>query len=479
MTDVAIGRASKAPASVARTLSLDPLSLFSILFASHLLFVVLAGPTHLVFWRDSRHAIFYWPLLLLALASLARPRSLSLLTCMVLVRLVEYAATTPVKSNNFTVSAFTALALVTSALYTLFADRKLSRDKLLKAFAPVARDILLIMYFYGIFHKINSDFLNPQVSCAVALYKPLAGRIGLQDWPIGQYVAIYGTFVIEFLAMALLLSRRWKFWGFAIGIPFHLIIGFTGYAFYMDFSLVCLSLYALFLPQEYFLRVNRFLAQWLTAAPGSLLRVGLLAVPGALFVVTLLAGPFIQDEDLSPHHAMPAFAVVGGLFYLSILIFCPVTHVDRQIFAFRYANPVLVIVPLLFFLNGASPYIGFKTESSISMFSNLATEGGKSNHLLLPRPPYIFPYQADLATILSASSPALSKYIGPNLQIVEYDLDHFLASAPDTDITFEKNGQTFDHVEPTDNQYLGTNWLFRQLLAFKPVDWSQPKPCTH
>ena len=32
----------------------------------------------------------------------------------------------------------------------------------------VARYLLAIMYFYGIFHKINTDFLNPQVSCAVA-----------------------------------------------------------------------------------------------------------------------------------------------------------------------------------------------------------------------------------------------------------------------------------------------------------------------
>ncbi len=45
----------------------------------------------------------------------------------------------------------------------------------------VARALLAIMYFYGIFHKINTDFLDPRVSCAVALYMPLADGFGLQN----------------------------------------------------------------------------------------------------------------------------------------------------------------------------------------------------------------------------------------------------------------------------------------------------------
>jgi hypothetical protein len=57
---------------------------------------------------------------------------------------------------------------------------------------------------------------------------------------------------------------------------------------------------------------------------------------------------------------------------------------------------------MLAFLNGTTPYLGFKTIVSYSMFSNLRTEGGQSNHLLIPSEQFfLFSYQNDLAFVRS------------------------------------------------------------------------------
>jgi hypothetical protein len=65
----------------------------------------------------------------------------------------------------------------------------------------------------------------------------------------------------------------------------------------------------------------------------------------------------------------------------------------------------LSLVPVIFFLNGASPYLGLKTESSIAMFSNLHTEGHQTNHLLTGQLPFAASYQNDTVRILGSNSP--------------------------------------------------------------------------
>jgi len=457
----------------AAQLRLDTLSLFTIVYAAHLLFDALAFPAELEFWRYRfPTSISLIGMVALALGALAWPRSIGLMLGMMAARLLFYVLHAPVDSNNVTISSFAAFAVAASACYLAIRDRKVDRVVLTQTIAPLMRDLLLIMYFYGVLHKINSDFLNPTVSCAVALYKPLMSPFGLQNWTFGQFGAIYSTFIVECVAIVLLLSRRWKFWGLAIGIPFHLIIGFSGYAFYMDFSLLCLSLYVPFLPQEYFVRVNEALRK----LPGTT-RVILMCLPAPLFAATLIAGRVLSPSHPWAVHAMPLFGLIAGIVYLSILIYCPIG--TARVSRFRYLSPAFALLSTLFLLNGFSPYIGFKTESSVAMFSNLRTEDRRTNHLLITRLPYLFSYQDHLVTILSSSAPELQPYIGPNRQIVEYDLHRLLARNPGMNVRFAKDGVIFDHVDATDNQYLATNWLFRQLLIFKPVDWTQPKPCTH
>ena len=61
---------------------------------------------------------------------------------------------------------------------------------------------------------------------------------------------------------------------------------------------------------------------------------------------------------------------------------------------------------LILFLFGFQNYLGLATAGTFSMFSNLETEGGKSNHILLRTNPFeIFPYQKELVEIVKFNPP--------------------------------------------------------------------------
>jgi hypothetical protein len=67
----------------------------------------------------------------------------------------------------------------------------------------------------------------------------------------------------------------------------------------------------------------------------------------------------------------------------------------------RWAGaPVAWAIPAVAVFNGATPYLGLKTVANYSMFSNLRTEGGRTNHLIVPAGRFALAgYQEDLARI--------------------------------------------------------------------------------
>jgi hypothetical protein len=64
----------------------------------------------------------------------------------------------------------------------------------------------------------------------------------------------------------------------------------------------------------------------------------------------------------------------------------------------RRRTPVwLFTFPALLLLHGLTPYLGLRTAGNFSMFSNLRTEGIRSNHLLLGSNPLkLWGYQEDV-----------------------------------------------------------------------------------
>ena len=269
-------------------------------------------------------------------------------------------------------------------------DRELPYEQL----RVVARALLAVMYFYGVFHKINTDFLNPDVSCATALYRPLAGPFGLGDHIVGQYLAIISTFVVETIAIVCLYWRRFFWVGLLVSLPFHFIIPLSGYSWYMDFSSLVFALYMLAVPREVASGLYSTGTSLLRSVPrlrpgiSGLLVLGLawIAAIGVAWVIGLQ----YPDRSLALlwHSAwLLVWTLFGGVSMIFIIRAALLQQPYRVPPNQGHQSRWVYIFPAVLFLSCTSPYIGLKTESSIAMFSNLHTEGGVSNHLLFPPAP--------------------------------------------------------------------------------------------
>ncbi|HXV29096.1 MAG TPA: thiol-disulfide oxidoreductase, partial [Sinorhizobium sp.] len=349
----------------------------------------------------------------------------------------------------------------------------------------VARALLAIMYFYGIFHKINTDFLDPTVSCAVGLYVPLASPFGLEDNLFGRYLAIYATFVIEAIAIISLYWKRYFAVGFILALVFHYIIPISAYSWYMDFSSLVFALYVLSIPtpasrtlygislgvtnalRENFGRIG-------TLIPG----VALLTVATGIVVLLTLVFPGRSFNIIVHSVWVLSWAVVGGV-AMVVLTYVALRNLPCEDVAAPRPPAWVYVVPGLFFLSCLSPYVGLKTESSINMFSNLHTEAGQTNHLLFSSPPYLFNYQNEVVKVVDSSVPLWVRQSQAGNYHILHDLKRQLRWYPDAWVTYVKDGVTVTRATAASLADEMPNILERKLLLFKLVDFSRPKVCTH
>ncbi len=434
-------------------------------------------------------AAITWGALVTAGLLMMNPRKTALLALLAALMITQYLLRLPVIGNNQTIAFFmnTGILVALAAQALQNKTRGGRRDSIYEQVRVIARALLAIMYFYGIFHKINLDFLNPAVSCASALYQPLTRPFGLHDSTLGMYGAIAATFIVETIAIVCLYWRRFFWVGILVTLPFHYVIPISGYSWYMDFSSLVFALYMLSVPRE--------VASGLYSSGVALVRrlprlrpgvSALLALGAALLmasaIVIALSNFFPGRGERYLWHSvwLLVWAVFGGVAMVLIVraALLELPYRDQEM---RVSQPWWVYaIPTILFVNCMSPYIGLKTESSIAMFSNLHTEGGVSNHLLFRRPPYLFNYQSRAARIIDSSEPEIREVAkGGNYGMVEHDIALRLAYDPQRWITYEIQGQRYERV--TDATFSGERptWIESKLLAFKYIDWARPKVCTH
>ena len=424
-------------------------------------------------------------LLIMSGAGIVMPRLWPVLIINSLVYALGYYAKSPVASNNQTTAFFVSIVILAGATVALFGwlrNRDIDwREALFAAISGPGRWLLAILYFWGIYHKINADFLNPEVSCAVVLYRTLAIDFGLADWRLGHYGAIYATFLIEGIAMILLFSPRYKRIGMIVGIPFHIIIGWTGYAFYKDFSTIVLVMYAMFLPASALRAAVDDAEKWAGSREraGAFGRIALFA-SFAVFLAAL--GIFSDVYRAVPTHEgyVWAFSIYALLFYAFGVFYTPWKAKGDPMWDFAIRPVWLAVVPVAFFLNGASPYLGLKTEGSIAMFSNLHTENNQTNHLLTGQLPFAAGYQNDTIRILGSNDPAFdARFANNDRTWVRYQFDALISQQNDLEVQIDHNGVLTNTADGWTNTFLTTPKWLRKYLIFKPIDYERPKVCTH
>lgn len=478
------------------------LPVFAGLWAAAVLFHYAAYPNSLI-------GIIPTVMMLAAVWVLFRPSSLVRFLAMVSLQVAAVAYSYPGGvSNHWLFAAFLNLAILLAAGVLVLSRReRLTPANLFLTFAPAGRAALLVLYFFAVLHKLNWDFLNPEVSCATALYTEMATAYTLPapGWLMGMLPTM--TLVAEFAIPLLLLIPRTRVAGVLLGVCFHAALATSPAHTYSDFSSTVYAGYFLFLPYDFAgsLRKDwsasafgRWVAwQWDEGWLRHLVRAGL------FLMVALIAvnwwhqahyGPALFTR-LAPSTLRTALIVVWCLYALTILAVLlratwavPISRNTRPLLAARPQHAALVavpfvIVPLLLF-NGLNPYFGLKTESSFSMFSNLRTEGGQTNHLFIPTETQVFDYQKDLVEVLASSDPVLQG-IADDEHALLFPYSEFrnrVALKKRASVTYLRNGQRHEVARIGKDPVLAQPIPFheRKLLDFRLVDtYEEGFRCEH
>jgi len=479
------------PASHAREhVAADGLTAFSPVWAAAAIFSLAGDRTMLLFRGGAVLGLISWVAISIALLLIWRPRLTPLLVLLAGVMATRYAIAMPVAGNNKMIAAFMngGILLICAHAALRYSDSQRMREDIYENMRVVARALLATMYFYGIFHKINTDFLDPKVSCAVALYMPLADGFGLQNSVAGKFLAIWSTFIVEAIAIVSLYWKRWFAVGLLLALIFHFVIPISVYSWYMDFSSLVLALYILSVPREvseqFYDRCARLFRQLRErfGTLGQALPFGVV-IGGAVAVVAVLS-VFSHQAHVAPSHAYQSVWVLMWVVYGGVTM---LLLADTAIHHLPWRGTVgpsrplwLYAVPATLFVICTAPYIGLRTEASIAMFSNLHTEAGTTNHLLIKEPLALFPYQSDVAMIKASSDPDLQRFADRKQGLVMFSLKEWLRKKPEQWVTYELNGVRYEKATAQSlGAFTHASLLERKVLIFKPVDFARPKVCTH
>jgi hypothetical protein len=433
---------------------------------------------------------------LLAVLVLFRPSSTASFVALLLAHLAYVFEKMPHIPNHSLLAAcidLTILSAVAVQAGRLFgrASGAIDRGDVYRSFAPVVRIELLVLYFFVVFHKFNDGFFDKDSSCGAFMYLRLAREYPLlptADWM--QWSAIFLTILIEAAIPILLVVRGWRLAGLLLAFAFHFSLAMDPGDVVFNFSAILVAIFFLFLPDDFPEALGRTLSPLRSRLHAmSLHRVRYLALKtaGYIFVAALLALLIFRDA-INTGLTFEASRVVW-VAYAAFIVALFATTLGRSRVHFQSASellrapvPALLIFPVLMAANGLLPYFGTKTETAFAMYSNLRTEGGYSNHWVMPASLQVWGYQRDLVTIRRISVPRIQRLANRGYQWPYFEFKWLVRDYPDASLTYEHNGVVKRLKRIKDDPELAApdSYLQRKFMKFRPVPRDVERtPCIH
>jgi predicted DCC family thiol-disulfide oxidoreductase YuxK len=411
------------------------------------------------------HGLVYgrpsWDLILLFVISaiaLLRPDRTAALFVLALTGADSGIIQMPTQSNHAFLALLTSLAYLVSV--AIAAARNDAPARVFERFAPAGCGLLLMMYFFGIFHKINADFLNPVTSCAMTLWREMPAPLASLGGPFIEYSAIYGTFLLEGLIAIGLVIRKTRHIAVAAGMAFHLLLSLSNYAMYIAFSTLTVALHSLFL--------NEVAARAILDSP--LLRAFRRKAREPIYWLLIVSAlGLIATLALVGHYSEASLAA----FFLLLPLCYAILRYGAKAGPYPRRGMALAgIFAAFYFANCMMPYMGLKTAQAGNMFANLRLEAGVSNHLVFSADRRPFGYLDDIAFI-----------DGQELGLPYYGVLDMADRHPEMTFDFTMNGLSYrnqsaatlrEDIEAT----LHPAW-FRKWFNFQPVSLETPEKCNN
>ncbi len=475
--------------ATATAFKLDRLGLFSFAWA-------FASLLHCLTFGERLNAQHPFSLALVVAAALVVliPQSVWLFLVMLCVSMCNTIDWMPIEPNHILFEFIInvgILAALGSTIARLYANKHLAhglaspavRTALFNAFAPFVRISLVILYFYAVLHKLNWDYFNVDISCSTFLLKTYGARLPfLLDNAFFRWGAVWGTIIIEAAIPLLLCFRKTRSAGILLGMGFHFFLALHPAQGLYSFSGLLFALYLLFVPVQFPEKVH-LLAQsllgkaqpWATAAIRAFICLGVVGL-----VASGRSAHTLSLAGLTLWLCWGLALIATFVLFLRSNTAAP----ERATTLFRVQPAAFWLIPALVFFNGMNPYLGLKTEKSFAMFSNLRTEGGISNHLLISSPLHLTNLQQDLVDIQATDLDQLKSVIADQ-QLITYFEFRRIASQAKTNfyVTFVRHGtlQTVRVVNGVSTQpdlIKPYPWLVAKFVRFRAVD-KGPCLCKH
>jgi hypothetical protein len=439
-----------------------------------------------------------WPLTVAAGIAVLHPRRAAPFVVMMLLGTAfAFFAEKPKWTPNHTFFMALANLVILAALWReaqglrgAASERAAARERALERIAPSLVWMLVAFYAFAVLHKLNADFFDAEVSCAADMYGRIAGRYGFlppRSPELGTLV-IWGTIATEALIPVLLVLRPARLFGVLLGIGFHFVLAQYPRGQLCSFASMLYAIYFLCLPRPLVDELTRQVdAGWAWLAARASPRRRQVGVIGLTLVV--VAGGAAAYTRYPPL----LYDYCNGLWNLWVLAVLALgvrsalrsgiaAHGRLLYPAPRSALGVSMIGVVIFV--GLNPYLGLRTETSWSMFSNLRTEI-RSNHFFVPEALAVFSFQRDLVEILESDDPYFQRLASSSRRHLPwFEMRRRLSRARDISIRFHHRGQEHALVI-RDGRYSDPGldepapWLLEWWLHFRPVDADPRMRCSH
>lgn len=441
------------------------------------------------------HSSIFNTQLNLALLTLAaffvifRP-SLAGFISLIILQLFDAFFRMPFTTNHWIFTAFVNATVLHVLLFLMIRNRsfKVAEGQFFKSFAPVIRLEVIILYFFAVFHKLNSGFFTPTTSCATDLLK--AQHID-QVIPLNEEIFAINawfTLIVEISIPVLLCFRQTRNAGVLIGLIFHCILSYSTYNAFYDFSAMMFAAYFVFLNPAFSIKLSR-VRQRLASAQKSL--INRFSIPKLLYVIfftlACLGAIYILNKGMDTSKTVhlyffwTVYSILFATCFINYVLFGRAIkdNADRR---FGMLHWSFMIMPVVVFVNGTLPYIGLKTENSYAMFSNLRTEGGRTNHFIVPARIQVFDFQQDVVEIVYSTDHGLQKLANENKAMVLFEFRNYVNDRKPDTVEYVLNGDNhiFLNGESTSAKTLGKNpYVLKKLMKFRPFTLEEPQPCAH
>jgi len=407
------------------------------------------------------------------------PRNLPILLVMASVQplVTEF----PDVANHVNVELACNLLLIVAIAYALsHRHRYPTDDDCFELVRPVLQVTMIAVYVMAGFAKLNADFLNPTVSCVGAMMHDLrtvAGvRVPLLHLPAGPFLVAgiglvaaalvttrgtgravrtstragaFGLVVAPGVltlglargtpataaALAILLMScvviLWELvGGMLLTVPrfqgvllafcwiMHATLSFIGF---VHFGALAFAMLFTFVPPQYMDLMTRGM------------RVPVLnrivPRPYAFFALAALAGILSGLDEKLPSAILFNVSALVMLWPVlqSVAAQAPRPSWPGLTVGHRLTPRWLYAFPALLVLHGLTGYVGLRTAGNFTMFSNLRTEGPRSNHLLLAGNPLkVWGYQEDVVRFTAFDDRLVppsykgQTLVGQELPVVEF-----------------------------------------------------------